>query len=220
MCSGRAGRHSGGDLRSGEADHWGAVWSVHLGSVQGEVVKIERSSSSLHSVVLFWKGQNPPTIPPCLNRILWLSFLTSRVKHTGSDITLNTVRAGTRRRRRRRSRFELFFLCVFFLFSRWTEFQSQAETQKAKLCTFELWQHVNLPFISHQPRHLGAWHSFLLSSFSLFFFTLESIQDELKFPLLSAAGCLSGHCRVLLCCQGALPSYSNKCLISFHQVWF
>lgn len=40
-CSHRSGRHLGGDLRAGEADHRGAVGLLHLGPVQGEVMMLQ-----------------------------------------------------------------------------------------------------------------------------------------------------------------------------------
>ncbi|XP_078143832.1 discs large homolog 1-like protein isoform X12 [Centroberyx gerrardi] len=66
------GRHAGGDLRPGEADHRGAVRSLHLGPVQGEVMKIQTHfllfllpPPPLYLYfTLFFKKESQPALPP------------------------------------------------------------------------------------------------------------------------------------------------------------
>lgn len=41
------GRHVGGNLRSSQADHRGAVWTIHMGTIQGETMKCCEAKSIL-----------------------------------------------------------------------------------------------------------------------------------------------------------------------------
>lgn len=112
VCSHRAGRHAGGDLRPGEADHRGAVGSLHLGSVQGEVMKtaappprfdgrVDLQTSppprlTLHSPHQRRSGRPEFSLASFLfflpDKTSCLGFLTSRAKHTGSLMTSHSTR--------------------------------------------------------------------------------------------------------------------------------
>ncbi len=45
-CSYCSGGHFGRDLRSSQADNWGTVWAIHMGTVQGETMNTFGSLSS------------------------------------------------------------------------------------------------------------------------------------------------------------------------------
>lgn len=88
-CSHRSGRHSGGDLRAGEADHRGAVGFLHLGPVQGEVMRIRSSHPPLFWKVHLQTAASPLlTSPVLLTPHHWLTGLVWSAHRKYDDITL------------------------------------------------------------------------------------------------------------------------------------